>query len=171
MVIYAGQGHLAAREGKVCKTVGFAYPGSNPGPATRFPRSGPWHTRCTGGPTRNGSGPRHCSHCLLAGVSAGQRQRLVPETAAVRTGGVNMGCGFRVFVFRVLSARSARVRPARLTSRWRQCRGTTRCYRPRYLDDQAAPLHEQGSAAVDDHGADGSAVLADPTRRSTAVRW
>ena len=29
-------------------------------------------------------------------------------------------------------------------------------------DDQAAPLHEHGTAAVDDHGADCSAVLADP---------
>jgi hypothetical protein len=29
-------------------------------------------------------------------------------------------------------------------------------------DDQAAPLHEHGSAAVDDHGADCSAVLANP---------
>jgi len=36
-------------------------------------------------------------------------------------------------------------------------------------DDHAAPLHEHGSAAVDDHGADCSAVLIDPTRRSTAV--
>ena len=29
-------------------------------------------------------------------------------------------------------------------------------------DDQAAPLHEHGSAAVDDHGADCFVVLADP---------
>ena len=39
-------------------------------------------------------------------------------------------------------------------------------------DDQAAPLHEHGSAACDDYGADCSAVLADPDSAIyRRVRW
>jgi len=39
-------------------------------------------------------------------------------------------------------------------------------------DDQAAPLHEYGSVAVDDHGTEGSAVLADPDPAIYhRVRW
>jgi hypothetical protein len=39
-------------------------------------------------------------------------------------------------------------------------------------DDQAAPLHEHGSAAVDDHGADCFVVLADPDSANySRVRW
>ena len=37
-----------------------------------------------------------------------------------------------------------------------------RCYRSSLFDDQATPLREHGSAAVDDHGADCSTVLANP---------
>jgi hypothetical protein len=39
-------------------------------------------------------------------------------------------------------------------------------------DDQAAALHEHGSAAVDDHSPDCSAVLADPDSAIyRRVRW
>lgn len=39
-------------------------------------------------------------------------------------------------------------------------------------DDQAAPLHEHGPAAIGDHGTDCSAVLADPDSAvHRRVRW
>ena len=47
MVFGQVRGHFKGKGLTVCKTVGSAYVGSNPTPATRFPRSGPVVRRCS----------------------------------------------------------------------------------------------------------------------------
>ena len=47
--ICAGKWHVEGQAGAVCKTVGSAYPGSNPGPATSFRRSEPMTLDCVSG--------------------------------------------------------------------------------------------------------------------------
>jgi hypothetical protein len=67
-VISAGQGPVIARGGEVCKTVGFAYPGSNPGPATS---DYPWYQHVSA-LIRN----------LLAAGSAAEREAAARESYA-----------------------------------------------------------------------------------------
>jgi hypothetical protein len=43
------RGYVEVQAGAVCKTVGFAYPGSNPGPATSFRSSEPVTQSCVTG--------------------------------------------------------------------------------------------------------------------------
>jgi hypothetical protein len=65
----------------------------------------------------------------------------------------------------------ARIRPAQ-PSRRRPLPDRAGLLPTSLSDDQAAPLHEHGPAAVDDHGADCSAVLADPDPAIYhRVRW